>query len=121
MSNEDLAITLGCTVKYVKRIRRQQLKTQVVQPELPKGNHVELPKGQVEINFAAKAKAPSNPIKLNSVLLSMGYKRNTEEWYVAWMVLRYGSIRGAQEGVSKVAERLHKIVSTAEVLGRVAA
>ena len=61
------------------------------------------------------------PLARDKVLLAMGYKRNTEEWYVAWLVLKYGSIRGAAEGVSKVAERLHKIAATAEVLAKVAA
>ena len=113
MSNEDLAMELGCTIGYVKRVRRQQSKAQVVQPEIPKGK-------QIELNFVAKPKV-EKPLARDKVLLAMGYKRNTEEWYVAWLVLKYGSIRGAAEGVSKVAERLHKIAATAEVLAKVAA
>lgn len=116
MSNEDLAMELGCTLGYVKRIRRQQEKAIASKPT------VEVPVGsQIQLNFAAKPKPPVNPINLSKVLLSMGYKRNTEEWYVAWMILKYGSVRGAQEGMRKVAERLHKIASTAEVLGCLAA
>jgi hypothetical protein len=119
MSDGDLAEELGCTVEYVKRVRRQAAREAAAKE--PKEAVQASEKPQLALNFAAPRVVPNRHLSREKVLLAMGYKKNTEAYFVAWLVLRYGGIREAQIGLQEIANHLNTLPGVVLALGRVAA
>jgi hypothetical protein len=122
MSDADLAEELGCTIGYVKRVRRENRRAEAL--KVRKEASVMLPPAdgwpQLALNFS-QPRVPNRHLSREKILLAMGYTKNTEEYMVAWMILKYGNVSGAQRGLNEVAGRLNNIHGAASALGRVAA
>ena len=119
MSDIDLAEELGCTIKYVKQVRRQMRKPSQDPASISPASAPAQP--QLALNFAQPRAISTKHLSREKVLLAMGYQKNTEAYFVAWMVLKYGGVKEAQAGLQSMANQLNTLQGAVQAFGRVAA
>jgi hypothetical protein len=123
MSDADLVEELGCTIGYVKRVRREYRReeAQIARKEAAVISMPADEQPQLALNFAQPRAISTKHLSREKVLLAMGYQKNTEAYFVAWMVLKYGGVREAQAGLQNIANQLNTLLGAVQAFGKVAA